>query len=220
MDAALLLASASPRRRRLIGWLGVDTEVTSVETPEDMTAPLPPAGLAASIAAEKAEATGARPSAVVLALDTVVVHAGRVLGKPADRADARRMLDALSGGVHQVVTGVALLGPDADEPETFAVTTEVTMRRLPAETLDAWLAGDEVLGCAGAYNIERHLASVADAECYQNVAGMPLCHIYRALASRAGRPDIPGLVPPVAACNAALGRSCLLGPGVCAAAPR
>lgn len=212
----LVLASASPRRRRLVGWLGVPVHVTAADVPEDLTRPLPPEQLAASLAGEKAKAARAQGArGLVLAFDTIVVHDGDVLGKPADRADARRMLEALSGGTHEVVTGVALLPAGALEADTFAVTTPVTMKALSEEEIERWVAGDEVLGCAGAYNIEHHLASVEDTECFHNVAGMPLCHLYRELASgRAGEPP-RGLISPRAACDAALGRACLLGPTLC-----
>lgn len=219
MDPSLVLASASPRRRRLIAWLGTPVRLAAANTAEDITVPLPPDELACSLAAEKALAVRASAEdGTVLAFDTVVVHDDRVLGKPADRDDARRMLRELSGGTHEVVTGVAVLPVGAATPDTFAVITPVTMRGLPAEAVEAWLEGDEVLGCAGAYNIEHHLASVDDDQCFNNVAGMPLCHVYRELASgRAGA--VPaGLTLPVDACDAALGRRCLLGPKVCASA--
>lgn len=212
----IVLASASPRRRRLIGWLGLDVRTMSTDTDEDLAQPLEPPRLAASLAAEKAlGARGGGEVGTVLAFDTIVVLDGQVLGKPADVDEARHMLNALSGRTHQVITGVAVLGPDAEAPVVRPVTTQVRMRTLDAATQDAWLAGDEMLGCAGAYNIERHLASVADDECFQNVAGLPLCHLYRMLASGdAGAPP-EGLTPPVDACDAALGRQCRLGPAVC-----
>lgn len=215
----ILLASASPRRRRLIGWLGVPVDAVAVDTAEDLTSPLAafPPQLAASIAAEKAIA--ARDAhgngSLVLAFDTIVVLDGRVLGKPADLDDAYCMLRALSGRTHEVVTGVALLAPGADVPRTFAVTTHVTMRGLSGEDLAVWVAKGELLGCAGAYNIEHHMASVGLHECYQNVAGMPLCHLYAALAS-GDLGDVPdGLTGPVVACDAARSVRCLLGPELC-----
>jgi septum formation protein len=214
----IVLASASPRRRRLIEWLGVPVRMTAVETPEDLSAPLPPADLAVSLAVEKALA--ARDSEaiddLVLAFDTVVVLDDTVLGKPADTDEARRMLRALSGRTHEVITGVALLEPGRAEPRTFAVRTPVKMRTLDDATVEAWVAGPECLGCAGAYNIERHLAYVSDDECYSNVAGLPLCHLFAELAygGVAGVPD--GLRPPVAECDAERGRRCLLGPRLCA----
>lgn len=215
-----MLASASPRRRRLVSWLGFMTGVTSVETPEDLASPLAadPPRLVEAIAAEKALAARAEDAEVglVFAFDTVVVHEGRVLGKPTDAEDAWRMLRELSGGTHEVTTGVALLLPDATAPATFPVTTTVSMRELDDAAIAAWLGSGEALGCAGAYNIEHHLASVADGECYQNVAGLPLCHVYAALQSGALGEPPTGLTAPVAACDAALGRRCQLGPDVCA----
>lgn len=212
---SLVLASASPRRRRLITWLGAPVRLAATDTAEDLTQPLAPAALAVALAAEKARAVAATDTETVLAFDTIVVHEGRVLGKPADRDDARRMLSELSGGMHEVVTGVAIRPVGADTVNSLAVTTLVEMRAPSAGAVEAWLAGDEVLGCAGAYNIEHHLASVADDQCFNNVAGMPLCHVYRELASgRAGEAP-EGLTPPLKACDAALGRHCLLGPKVC-----
>jgi septum formation protein len=199
-----------------VGWLGVPVDVTAVETPEDITVDVPPARLAADLAAEKAQAARAQGAEdCVLAFDTIVVVGDEVLGKPRDREEARQMLQRLAGGTHDVVTGVAILPPGASYPSTFAVVTPVRMRELSAETMEAWVTGDEVLGCAGAYNIEHHLASVADDQCFHNVAGMPLCHLYREL-SAGGLVETPeGLTAPVTACDAALGRRCLLGPTLC-----
>jgi septum formation protein len=226
----LVLASASPRRRRLLAWLEVPYECVATDTDEDLDSPLrgvPPV-LARSLAADKARSAraGARACAaaasgaaadagdaidaaaepVILAFDTLVMLDGKVLGKPSDRADAERMLRALSGRSHAVVTGVAVLRPEDEDPRTFAVTTPVTMRELDEATIRDWLDGDEVLGCAGAYNIERHLASVDEGECYQNVAGIPLCHVHERLA----RIGVAG-VAPCAACEAARGVECPLG---------
>ena len=214
----ILLASASPRRRRLITWLGVVADTTATDTDEDLTLRLSPDGLTRSLAADKAVAARrqAVDGATVIAFDTIVVLDGQVLGKPADEREARLMLRDLSGRTHQVVTGVAFLPARAHEPDTLSVTTPVSMRTLDDAVIDTWISGGEALGCAGAYNIEKHLASVADDQCFQNVAGLPLCHLYVELASgRAGSvPD--GLTAPVAACDAALGRRCALGPGLCA----
>lgn len=221
--APLILASASPRRRRLLAWLGAPYASVATGAHEDLASPLrrvPPV-LARSIAADKARAaresapgpaTGdADEAAAILAFDTIVVLDGEVLGKPADRADAERMLAALSGRTHSVITGVAVMRPDRSEPETFAVETPVEMRALDATAIDEWLSGDEALGCAGAYNIERHLASVADGECYQNVAGIPLCHVYERLV----RLGTEGLTAPCAACEESRGITCALGRATC-----
>jgi septum formation protein len=211
---SLLLASASPRRRRLIEWLGIPVEVTSVDTPEELDSPLAvdPAALATFIAVEKAVAAAplAEAGQLVLACDTIVVHEGVVLGKPTDLEDAYRMLRSLSGGEHEVVTGVALLSGDG-EPHAFPVVTRVRMHELTRQDLDVWAARGELLGCAGAYNIESHLATVELSECYRNVMGLPLCHIYLAMASGEIEGVPAGLRSPLAACDADRCVNCALG---------
>lgn len=213
----ILLASASPRRRRLLAWLQLPYTCVAVDTPEDLTdAGADPQGVTRAIAAEKAvaaaEAGHAGPGARVLAFDTVVVLDGEVLGKPRDLPDAWRMLRSLSGRTHEVVTGCALLHPGDTAPRTFAVTTSVRMRDLSDCAIEAWMAMGEFMGCAGAYNIEGQVAEVTCEECYQNVAGLPLCHLRAELAA-----DGVACDSPIAACDAALSRTCVLGPRVTSA---
>lgn len=213
MTPHLLLASASPRRRRLLALLGVEYDVGSVDVPEDIPAgDIDAVSFATGLAADKARAArdlAEDDGCTVVAADTIVVHSGRVLGKPADIDDAVSMLASLSGRMHAVVTAVAVLPPGADEPVCEAVTSEVAMRALDRATIDAWVAGGQVLGCAGAYNIESHLASVEPTECFQNVAGLPLCHLYLLLQDVAW--DLPGLSAPREACDRARGVHCELG---------
>lgn len=218
----LLLASQSPRRRRLLGWLGLPFDCASVDTPEELDTPLAarPAALAVSLAAEKAAAVraeGLDAGALTLCFDTIVVLDGAVLGKPRDVEDAWRMLRALSGRTHEVVTGVAVLGSADDEPRTFAVVTEVQMRQLDDASIKEWMTSGEFMGCAGAYNIEGQVAEVTEDECYLNVTGLPLCHVYAALTEAGGAATDTGIdhpAVPVAACDAALGRCCRLGPRI------
>jgi septum formation protein len=220
-----VLASASPRRRRLLAWLGVPYQVTATDVDETIDPALTAEELALELAARKARAVASgrlgpahgdraedeMAGSIVVACDTLVVLDGEILGKPADLSDAYRMLHALSGLTHEVVTGVALLGPEAAEPRTRCVTTKVAMRDLTPEDIDAWAEAGELLGCAGAYNIERHLATVSLDECFQNVAGLPLCHLYGWLRRGADGPVPDGLTSPLAACDAARGVTCRLG---------
>jgi septum formation protein len=213
-DPSILLASASPRRRRLLAWLGAAYDVACVDTAEDLDSPLKavPPVLARSIAAEKAVAARAEfgGESAIVTCDTIVLSERRILGKPADVEDAFAMLRTLSGRVHDVITGVAIVLPGSKTPTTFAVTTPVQMNELSEPELLAWADKGELLGCAGAYNIESHLASVDDDHCYQNVAGLPLCHLYRELV----RLGVRGLTSPVAACDEARCVECRLGPRI------
>jgi hypothetical protein len=94
----------------------------------------------------------------------------------------------------------------------LSVATNVHMHELTDAMIDAWAAEGEMLGCAGAYNIERHLAWVEDDECYQNVAGLPLCHLYLLLATIAEPLMSAGVARPDATCDATRGAYCKLGP--------
>ncbi len=213
----IVLASASPRRRRLLSWLGLPFEVAAVDTPESFDTPLAadPAALAISLAEEKAAAAldeGLGHDALVLTFDTIVVLGNELLAKPVDEADAWRMLRALSGRTHQVVTGCTVVCPGERSPRSFAVTTDVQMKQLSDCRIEAWMALGEYMGCAGAYNIEGQVAEVTADECYQNVAGLPLCHVHAELSRGEAAPCTPGTTQnPVQRCDAALQRLCRLG---------
>lgn len=214
-----MLATLSPRRRRLFSWLGLPFVTAAVDTPESLDSPLAvdPSALSMSLAAEKTAAASDLPAAseaLTLCFDTIVVLEGNVLGKPADEADAWRMLRALSGRTHQVVTGVSIGVPGEDDPRAFAVSTSVVMRDLADSTIEAWMAHGTFMGCAGAYNIEAQVAEVTEDECYQNVAGLPLCHLYAKLRADVTLAEKLPATPtcPIGACDAALGRVCRLGP--------
>ena len=131
-----------------------------------------------SVALDKARAVAAAwpAAAVILGADTEVVLDGRLLGKPADDADALRMLQTLRGRSHEVVTGVALVEAPAGREATAAVTTRVTMARVSDEELQAYVATGEPLDKAGAYAVQglgSRLVAQVDG-CYSNVVGLPV----------------------------------------------
>jgi septum formation protein len=175
----IVLASASPRRRELLAQIGVPHVVQAVDMDES---PLPgesPASLAARLARSKAIAGRARDGGAraVLGADTVVVLDNQVFGKPADEADARRMLLALSGRVHRVLTAVALALPGLEGPVLEQLSeTEVHMRPIGVEEIRAYWTSGEPSGKAGAYAIQgrgaifiRHIRGS-----YSGVMGLPL----------------------------------------------
>ena len=183
------LASASPRRSELLRQIGVPFEVRPADIPETHTAGEPADALVLRLAAEKADAVWRRVPAAerrpVLAADTAVVLDERVLGKPADEAEAAAMLAALSGRTHRVLTAVALRCGDA--AETLLSTSEVRFRATTAEERAAYCRSGEPLDKAGGYGIQGRAAMFVEylAGSYSGVVGLPLFET-AALLARCG----------------------------------
>jgi nucleoside triphosphate pyrophosphatase len=186
---ALLLASASPRRRDLLQQLGFQFETSSTDIDERWAGTESPLQHAARLAREKARAAAEScpPDGpwIILAADTVVAVDGEVLGKPSGRPDALRMLARLSGAEHSVVTAVAVISA-GDLIETSS-TTRVWFRDLSEEEcIDYWQSG-EPADKAGAYAIQGLAAAFVrriDGS-YSGVVGLPL-HETAALLARVG----------------------------------
>lgn len=180
---ALILASASPRRRELLSLITKDFTVETSRVDEaDITAPTP-AKLAQALADAKCRAVAARhPEDIVIGCDTVVDYAGRVFGKPKDHEDALRMLRALSGAQHHVHTGVCIAFPGGEE--RFTVTTKVKFYPIEEAQLEAYAATGEPYDKAGAYAIQGGAAAFCEGleGCYYNVMGFPVSRVARALA--------------------------------------
>ncbi len=178
----LVLASASPRRQELLRNAGIRFEVQPAHIAED---PLPgeaPQDCAERLAREKAlTIASARPNDMVLGADTVVVIEGQILGKPADAADAARMLRLLSGRVHQVITGVCLVS--GGQWAAGSETTSVTMAEIPEKEIAEYVGSGEPMDKAGAYAIQgrasRWIPRI-DGD-YGNVVGLPVALVWRML---------------------------------------
>jgi septum formation protein len=157
-NPTLILASASPRRRELLGGLAIPFEVViaEVDEVESLSAAHPaPTDLARENARRKAAAVAAlRPGRRVLGADTVVALRDRLFGKPASPAAARDFLRALSGQTHEVITGCALAYSEGGI-EIFHEVTRVTFRELSAEVIERYLAEVPVLDKAGAYALQE-----------------------------------------------------------------
>lgn len=172
----LLLASQSPRRQALLEWSGLDFRVVPGQVDEQPLPGEPPAAMAARLAAAKAR-TILAAGEWVLAADTTVALDGRALGKPADAAEARWMLQAMRGRSHQVHTGLALWDPATGRLALRVTTTRVWMRNYTDEEIAAYVATGDPLDKAGAYAVQHGgFHPVARLEgCYANVVGLPLC---------------------------------------------
>ncbi len=206
----LILASASPRRKELLGQIGLEFRVIPAQGEEVITKQ-EPGEVVMELAAQKAgavremllregvklrseeTASCAEESALysekeetllILGADTVVVHQGRILGKPHDEAEAKAMVSALSGDTHQVYTGVCLLPMDG-EGRLFFEKTDVTFYPMTAEEIAAYVATGDPMDKAGAYGIQgicaRHIRGIAGD--YNNVVGLPVGRVYQELRS-------------------------------------
>lgn len=180
----VVLASGSPRRRELLGQMGIeDFEVLPAQGEETAPEGLAPDALVARLALQKArEVAALRPEATVIGADTVVALDGRVLGKPSDEEEAREMLSALSGRRHQVYTGMAVLS--GGQVFTHVECTHVEFRPLTAEEIAAYVATGESMDKAGAYGIQgRACVFIRGIQGdYYNVVGLPVCALHELLA--------------------------------------
>lgn len=192
---SLVLASASPRRRDLLGRMGLEFVVRPAEVDESLAAGESAADSAMRLAEAKARAVTRQPGQAVLAADTLVaVGEGRgeaVLGKPADRDEALAMLGLLSGVEHRVVTGFCLID-DAGQARGLA-ESRVRFRRLAPAEIAAYAATGEPMGKAGAYAIQERGAALVEgvSGSYTNVVGLPLAAVIELLLSR-------GIIEPAA----------------------
>ena len=177
----IILASGSPRRRELISLFGIPFTVAPADIDETMDPRRSPAEETARVSRLKALASECGPDDLIIAADTVVVCDGRILGKPADRAEAVRMLRMLSGRKHQVMTGCTIRRQQ--EIETFTEVTDVYFRELTEEEILRYVASGEPMDKAGAYGIQGGAAlfcSRIEGD-YYNVVGLPVCALWSRL---------------------------------------
>lgn len=177
----IILASASPRRRELLGNMGLDFSVLVSEADEDsVDKGVPPEIYVEELALLKAATTAKaiidNKKAIVISADTIVVNNGEILGKPADRADAARMLRELSGRTHRVYTGFCVMRLSDAYTVCENVCTEVTFRPLTDEKIERYINSGECMDKAGAYGIQGLGAMLVEGikGDYFSVVGLPV----------------------------------------------
>jgi MAF protein len=188
MTPTLVLASNSPRRRQLLSLTGWEFQIRPVEIDES---PLPgeaPDRYVLRLAESKARAAEVNPGEVILTADTTVADEKRILGKPADAAEARAMLRDLRGRWHTVYTAISvrgdLPGAPAEHSRTDLCETQVWMRNYSDAEIEDYISSGDPFDKAGAYAIQHagfHPVERIEG-CFACVVGLPVCHVVHALA--------------------------------------
>jgi septum formation protein len=184
MMAKYILASASPRRKQLLEWAELDFEIIVEHTEESYPPHLSPAEVSIHIALQKAEAVKQKMgiTRTIIAADTIVVLGSEILGKPKNREDAISILSKLSGQIHQVITGVAIIGR---KEHFFADITEVEFHSLTRKEIEFYIDKYKPYDKAGAYAIQEWIGVIGIkriAGDFYNVMGLPVSRVVQALA--------------------------------------
>jgi len=174
----LILASASPRRKELMGLLKLPFTVRVADIDESMDPEKRPFDEVARVSRLKAEAIPREKGDIVIAADTIVVCENRVLGKPKDEADAASMLRLLSGRDHQVMTGLTVLSEE--KCVTCTEVADIHFRALTEQEIADYVATGEPMDKAGSYGIQGGAALFVEKLVgdYYNVMGLPVCRLY------------------------------------------
>ncbi len=199
----IVLASRSPRRKKLLSQVGIEFQVVPSTSDEIITSQKPE-DVVLELAKQKAlEVALTQPNSLVIGADTIVVYNRNILGKPKDEYEAIQMLQQLSGNVHQVFTGVSLIKTSKDKSvlaeTSFFQQTKVTFSSLSLQEIEAYVSTGSPLDKAGAYGIQDDWGAVFVENIegdYYNVVGFPLNRFYREL--KQFEPSlVPGISIPV-----------------------
>ena len=182
----IILASASPRRAELLRAAGIDFDVRPADIDEAIRPGEAPGDYVSRLAEAKARAVHERDgNQTVLAADTAVVVDGRILGKPMDEADAKRMLRMIGGRTHEVLTAVSIFHP-GEIVDTRMDTTTVEFAELSDADIEWYVSSGEPMDKAGAYAVQglasRFVTRVEGS--YSNVVGLPIALVYQMLTTK------------------------------------
>ena len=184
MKNKIILASASPRRRELLEWAGVNFQVVTGNGEENITE-TEPSRIVEELSAEKAfqvaETISEEEGTVVIGADTIVSFQGKILGKPSDKADSRKKLEMLQGNTHQVYTGVtiAFFREGRLHRRSFSECTDVTFYPVSEEEIEAYIETGDPADKAGSYGIQGPFGIYVKEirGDYHNVVGLPVARL-------------------------------------------
>jgi len=180
----IILASESPRRAEILRMIGVNFEVESSNIYEIINQKIEQNEIAINISKAKAEKISHKyPDKIIIGADTVVVFNKKIFGKPKDKNESKKMLKALSGNCHEVITGVTIMNENLGIVKTFSETTKVFVQKIPTKQIEFYVDNYNTLDKAGSYGIQEWFSVWIKKinGCYYNVMGMPVSKLYRHL---------------------------------------
>jgi len=189
------LASASPRRQSMLGWMNLEFKIQAAEIDESLGPGELPMEYVSRLAREKAAAASKkiRANGLILAADTAVVLNRDILGKPLNKGEAEKMLKALRNQSHQVITALILLETQQAVSTIETCTSIVHMRNYSDDEISKYVESGDALDKAGAYAIQHPQFNPVDnlIGCYASVMGLPLCHLERNLRKFSDYQPVP-----------------------------
>ena len=181
-----ILASSSPRRKRLLQKAGFNFYAIDSKIIENLDLRFPPEAMAEHWAREKAKSVSQKhPNKLVIGADTIINFEGKILGKPKDRNESFKMLRMLSGKTHEVITGISFIRSSNDLDITYNEISYISLRPLSVKEINFYIDNYNTLDKAGSYGIQSffsiHVLNIKG--CFYNIMGLPLSSLYTHLKS-------------------------------------
>ena len=180
----IILASQSSRRAEILRMIGVNFKVVPSKIKEEINQKIKQNEIPANLSRAKAEKISHKyPDKIIIGADTIVVFNKKIFGKPKDKNESKKMLKALSGNSHEVITGVTIMNEKLGVIKTFSETTKVFVQKVPTKQIEYYVNNYNTLDKAGSYGIQEWFSVWIKKinGCYYNVMGLPVSNLYRHL---------------------------------------
>ena len=180
----IILASQSPRRAEILRMIGVSFKVKPSNIHEEINQKIKQNEIPINLSKAKAEKISHKyPDKIIIGADTVVIFNKKIFGKPKDKNESKKMLKALSGNCHEVITGVTIMNEKLGVIKTFSETTKVFVQKIPTKQIEFYVNNYNTLDKAGSYGIQEWFSVWIKKinGCYYNVMGLPVSKLYRHL---------------------------------------
>ena len=181
----IILASKSQRRAEILKMIKVNFKIAPSKIKEEINSRIEQTEAAINVSKAKAEAISHKyPNDLIIGADTIVVFNEEIFGKPKNINESKKMLKALSGNSHKVITGVTIINKRLKILKTFSEMTEVFVQKIPKKKIDYYINNFNTLDKAGSYGIQEWFSVWIKRinGCYYNVMGLPVSKLYRYLA--------------------------------------